>query len=198
MKISKPKISYLIRLVLIWTYFNFAANLLGLLITKFLTKNEYAYPGNIFNEFFGPILFQSLLFGLCFSITFWFTEKKNLALYIFVAIQFLVFHIILLMNLAIHNGLHFISSFDDPGLRYLSYCGQYLIDILYLYFPIGGYFDNGKFLTDNVGNFYIHWILLVLVYYLVITWVSSRTDKLLFGKGEKIRKIQPETENPDL
>jgi small-conductance mechanosensitive channel len=197
MKILKPKVSYIIRLLLTWTFFNFAANLLGLLITKLLTKSEYAIPGNIFNEFFGPILFQSLLFGLCFSITYWFSEKKNISLYSYVAIQFIVFHIILLMNLAIHNGLHFISSFDDPGLRYLSYSGQYLIDILYLYYPIGGYFDNGKFLTDNVGNFYLHWIFLVLVYYTIITWISTKTEKFLLGR-KKRKKIQPKTESADL
>ena len=30
--------------------------------------------------------------------------------------------------------MHFVSTFHNPGLQYLSYCGQYMVDILYLLF----------------------------------------------------------------
>ena len=198
MKISKSEIKYLIQIILIWIYINFAANLFGLWLTKLLNVADYVYPENILNEFVAPILFQGILFGICITIAFMFMKKKGLAYYVFVAFQFLIFHIILILNLAIHNGLHFISSFDDIGLKYLSYCGQYLIDILYLYFPIGGNFENGKFLTDDVGNFYLHWILLVLVYYFVITWLSVKTVKFLFRKGVDKTAVQSESNDSDL
>ena len=198
MKISKSEIKHLIQIILIWIYINFAANLFGLWLTKLLNVADYVYPENILNEFVAPILFQSILFGICITIAFMLMKKKGLAYYVFVAFQFLIFHIILILNLAIHNGLHFISSFDDIGLKYLSYCGQYLIDILYLYFPIGGNFENGKFLTDDVGNFYLHWILLVLVYYFVITWLSVKTVKFLFDKGVDKPAVQSESNDSDL
>jgi hypothetical protein len=74
---------------------------------------------------------------------------------------------------------------------YLSYSGQYLIDILYLYFPVNGNFDNGVFMPSNIGTFYIHWILLNILYYFAITWISIKVAKFFFEN-----KINMKTKNP--
>lgn len=180
MKVLKSEINYLIQITLTWTVINFAGNLFGLWFMKLLNEAAYIYPENILNEFFGPILLQSLLFGICISVAFLYMKKKNLAHYAFGAFQFVVFHSILILNLKIHHGLHFVSAFSNSGIKYLSYCGQYLVDILYLYFPINGNFDNGMFAPENLGTFYIHWIFLNIVYYFAITWISIQAVKFQF------------------
>jgi len=191
-KVSKSEILKMVQLVVTWIIIDIAANLIGLWITKLLNETEYSYPENIFNEFAKPILIQSLLFSICFSIGFVFFKKKKFVPYIFTAFQFLVFHIIFIANTAIHQGIHFISNFDDIGILYLSYSGQYLIDILYLYFPINGNFENNMFLPSNVGTFYMHWFLLNLVYYFVITWLSVKSVKFLFNSKQEIKsKVKP-------
>jgi hypothetical protein len=90
--------------------------------------------------------------------------------------------------LKINNGFHFVTTFNNLGLKYLSLCGQYLIDILYLYFPINGNFENNLFMPANLGTFYIHWILLNLVYYFALTCITIITVKYLFVKKIKIKK----------
>jgi len=190
MKILKSEINYLIQITLTWTVINFAGNLFGLWFMKLLNEAAYIYPENIMNEFFGPILLQSLLFGICISVAFLYMKKKNLAHYAFGAFQFMIFHIILVFNLKIHHGLHFVTTFDNPGLKYLSYCGQYMVDILYLYFPVNGNFENGMFAPENLGTFYIHWIFLNIVYYFAITWVSIQAVNFLFKDSIEKPKIK--------
>lgn len=191
-KIGRSEILYLVQLVFTWMTINLALNLIGLWITKLLNDAEYTYPENIFNEFAKPILIQSILFIICFSIGFVFMKKKKLAPYIFTVLQILVFHIIFIANTAIFHGIHFISNFSDVGIQYLSYSGQYLIDVLCIYFPINGNFENDMFLPTNVGTFYILWILLILVYYFVITWFSVKAVKFLFIEKSEIKaKVEP-------
>ena len=131
MNISKPEIRYIVRTFLTWTFINYALNITGLWITKMLNKAIYEYPDNIWNEFLAPIIVQSLMFGICFALAFYFLKKKYFAQYVFAVFQFLVFNIIFFLNLKISHGLHFVSSFNNIGLKYLTYCGQYITDILY-------------------------------------------------------------------
>lgn len=187
MKILNLEIKFLIKTILIWTILNFTANLLGSWVTKLLNEAEFVNTQNVFNEFIAPILIQSFLFGICISLTFIYVTKKNLAHYAFVAFQFVVFHLIFILNLKIHNGIHFVSTFSNIGVKYLSYCGSYLVDILYLYFPINGNFENGMFMPDNLGAFYLQWILLTIAYYFGLTWVSIKIGKMFFKNIVNIR-----------
>lgn len=196
MKILKSEIKYLITTILTWAFINFIANILGMWLTKLLNKTAFSYPENVLNEFIAPILIQSLLFGICTSVAYIFLKKKNLAFYIYVVFQFVAFHIIFAINSGFHNGIFFQSTFDDPGIIYLSYCGSYLIDILYLYFPINGFFENGVFMPTNVGTFYVHWFLLPLIYFLVITWISVSILKLVFKDNTKKSKT-PDMESAE-
>lgn len=181
MQISKLEFKPFIQVVLTWTFINFAANLIGLWVTKLLNEAAYEYPENVFNEFAKPVLVQSLLFGICFALALMFLKKKNIAHYAFAAFQLIVFHLIFFFSLKINHGLHFVSSFNNIGLKYLSYFGQYLIDTLYLYFPVNGNFQNGTFAPDNLGTFYIHWIFLNIGYYFAISWLSIKTAKYFLG-----------------
>jgi hypothetical protein len=197
-KISKSEMLKIVQLVGTWIIIDVAANLIGLWITKLLNEAEYSYPENIFNEFAMPILIQTILFAICLSLGFVFLKKKKFVPYIFIAFQFLVFHSIFIANTAIYKGIHFISNFDDIGIRYLSYSGQYLVDVLYIYFPINGNFENNMFLPSNVGTFYIHWILLNLIYYFAITWLSIKAVKFLFDTKKPITTKVETPETPEI
>ena len=189
MKILKTEINYLIQTILTWTFLNLSLNMIGLFITKLLNEAEFTYFESITNEFIKPLVIQSLFFGICLTTAIVLVKKRKFVPYIFVAFQFLVFHIIFILNLKIHHGLHFESTFSNPGLSYLSYSGQYLIDILYIYFPINGNFENGLFKPDNLGTFYIHWILLNLAYYVALTWVSLKTATFFFENNKEIEQL---------
>jgi len=195
MKISKQETKYLGQLILTWTLINLAFNILGLFITKLLNELEFAHIENIVNEFIKPLAIQSFIFSICLSGAYLVLKNKKIALYTFGGFQFLIFHIIFVLNLKIHHGIHFESTFNNVGMVYLSYCGQYLVDILYIYFPVNGNFENGAFMPSNIGTFYIHWILLNIIYYFTITWISIKVAKFFFGSKAEIQ-TKPQIENP--
>jgi len=190
MKFLNLNIKYAGRIILTWTFFNLLLNVVGLLVTKLLNKAEYSPLVSITKEFIIPIIIQTVLFSVCLIAAYKWLKNKRFIPYIFVAFQFLVFHIIFFLNLKVNHGIHFVSTFNNLGVRYLSNCGEYLVDILYLYFPINGSFENGLFMPDNAGTFYIHWILLNIVYYFALTWISVKVAKLIFKD-----KTKPETNN---
>ncbi len=195
MKISKQETKYLGQIILTWTLINLAFNIFGLFITKLLNELEFAHIENIANEFIKPLAIQSFLFIICLSGAYLVLKYKKIALYAFGGFQFLIFHIIFVLNLKIHHGIHFESTFNNAGMVYLSYCGQYLVDILYIYFPVNGNFENGAFMPSNIGTFYIHWILLDIIYYFAITWISIKVTKFFFGSNAEIQ-TKPQIENP--
>ena len=194
MKVSKPEIKYLSQTILTWTFLNLSLNMIGLFITKRLNEAEYSKIDSIKNEFIIPLVIQSLIFGICLTAACMLLTNKRFKEYLFVAFQFVVFHIIFFLNLKIHHGMHFESTFSNIGMRYLSNSGQYLVDILYLYFPINGIFENGLFRPDNLGTFYIHWILLNILYYIGLTWMSLKVAKFFFENRKEAEPLQQEEE----
>ena len=187
MKIAKSDIGFILKLILIWAFANLTLNMFGLWFTKLLNPVEFSYLDSIKYEFVKPLLIQLLLFSVSTTIAYLFLKNKKLALYGFVALQFIAFHVIFFLNVKIHHGMHFATTFNNHGLQYLSFCGQYLVDILYLYFPINGNFENGLFVPDNIATFYIHWILLNIIYYAGLTWLSIRLLKY-FSEDKKENK----------
>lgn len=191
MKLSKSEINYLLQAFFCFAFLNVTLNMLGLWFAKLLNSSEFAYLDSIKYEFVKPMLIQSVLFGVLLTVGFFFIKKRVLAHYLFSAFQFLSFHVIFFINLHFKGGLHFASTFKNIGLQYLSNSGQYLIDILYLYFPINGNFENGLFMPSNTGTFYIHWILLTALYYAGLTWLTAKTVKWFFGKpAVKAEKVE--------
>lgn len=189
MKVSNPEIKYVSQTIITWTFLNVSLNMIGLFITKLLNKAEFTFIDNIKNEFVIPLVFQSVLFGICLTAAIIWLKNKKYNEYLFVAVQFIMFHLIFFFNLKIHHGLHFESTFNNIGLRYLSNSGQYFVDILYLYFPINGNFENGLFRPDNLGTFYIHWILLNIVYYIALTWMSVKVASFFFDNSAEVKSI---------
>jgi hypothetical protein len=194
MKVSKPEIRYLGQLILTWTIINLLLNLIGLFIAKLLSGVEYSNINNIKIEFILPLVIQSFLFSACLMAAYQFLKNRKYVDYIFVAFQFVVFHLIFFLNLRIHQGIHFESTFNNIGMRYLSNTGQYLVDILYLYFPINGNFENGLFKPDNLGTFYIHWILLNIVYYFALTWISIKVARFFFKIKPEVHSVKKDDE----
>jgi len=172
MKISKSETKYLGLLILSFAIIDILANSLGLWIARLLKANDLAHLDSLFREFIKPISIQILLFAIVSSLAFLLLKKKKLALYAFAALQTIVFHIIFFVNMKFSHGMHFVTSIKAIGIKYLSYSGQYLTDLLYLRFPMKGTFDENVFLPFNTGTFYIHWILLNIVYFFAITWLS--------------------------
>lgn len=198
MKLLKSEIKYIIEIIFTFTFLNVAFNIFGLWFSKLLNETAYTYLDSITNQFTKPIVIQSVLFAICFSAAYLFMKNKKLARYAFVVFQIVVFHIIFLLNLKIHHGLHFVTTFDNPGLSYLSTSGQYLVDILYLYFPINGNFENNMFMPDHLGTFYLHWIFLNLVYYFALTWITIQTTKFFFENKPETPKNKVEIETKEL
>jgi hypothetical protein len=194
MKVLKSDFKYLARLILTWTFLNLILNLLGLFMTKHLNKAEYTPLDNVTKEFIIPLIVQVALFSLCLFVAWKWMKERKFVPYLFAAFQFVIFHLIFFLNLKVHQGIHFESTFNNIGLKYLSNSGQYLIDILYLYFPINGNFDNGLFMPEKLGTFYIHWILLNIVYYIALTWITLQVSRLLFERKDKIQAKPEENE----
>ena len=184
MKLSKSEIIYLGQLILTWIFINITANMFGLWFSKLLNQAEFTYLDSITNEFIKPLAIQSVIFTICTVVAFLFIKTKKLSLYIYTLVQFVIFHCIFLLNLKFANGIHYQTTFNNLGLKYLSNSGQYLIDVLYIYFPITGNFENGMFIPANLGTFYIHWILLTSLYYGGLKWVSIKTSKIYFENSK--------------
>jgi len=197
MKVSRPEIKHVGQLIFTWTFLNLSLNMIGLFITKRLNEAEFSYIDSIRNEFVMPLIIQTLLFGICLTAGYLFLKRRKYVEYLFAAFQFAVYHIIFFLNLKIHHGMHFETTFHNIGLRYLSNTGQYLVDILYLYFPVNGMFENGLFKPDNLGTFYIHWILLNIVYYFGLTWISIQVAKYFFGNEPDVQPVKKENEAID-
>lgn len=181
MRISKSESLYLIKIILVWACVNMAFNLFGLWITKLMSPAGTTLLENIADEFIKPLAIQSFVFAVCLTTGYAFLKNKKIAFYSFVLFQFVVFHLIFFLNLKFNNALFFVSTITNPGLKYLGYSGQYLVDVLYQYVPIKGDYDNGLFMPLNIGKFYFHWILLNLVYYFGVTWIA-RSILRIFSK----------------
>lgn len=172
MKIKKLAIQNIILLTSVWTIINICFNLFGIFLTKLMNPVPQDLIVSVFHELVKPILIQSLIFLLITTLSYHFYKNKKRSIYGFLAFQFLVFHFIFILHLKFSPIPFFVSSFANIGLQYLTYNGQYFVDVLYNFVPINGDFDTNMFLPLNIGKFYFHWIFLVLLYYFGTTWLA--------------------------
>lgn len=199
MNITKNDINYLGKNVITWTFLNFTFNLIGLWITKLVDKEGFNYLANISNEFVEPLLVQTLVFTIVTTIAYVFLNNRKITLYIFTFFQVLVFHFIFFVNLKSTHMIHFETTLDDSGLKYLSNMGQYLVDILYVYVPLEGLFNNNVFIPKNTGLFYLQWIFLVLFYFAFISYLTPKVLNFFTTKAEtKSILLDTPTENTEL
>lgn len=186
MKIAKTDINYLIKNIFTWIFLNFSFNLIGLWFSKLLDRAGFNYLQSVTNEFVKPILIQSGVFIIVLIIAYAILKNRKITIYIFTLFQLLVFHIIFILNLNSTHMIHFETTLDDWGLKYLSNMGQYLVDILYIYLPLEGIFKNGSFIPLNTGIFYLEWIFLVLIYFGAISWLTKKTVQFFFPGKQAI------------
>ena len=162
------------KIILTWTFLNFSFNLLSLWIRKLIDVESFNFIENISNEFIRPLLIQTLVFAIIFSIAYVFLNTRKITIYVFVFFQVLVFHLIFFFNLKTTNMIHFETLLDDSGLKYLSNMGQYLVDILFIYLPLEGIFKNNVFIPKNTDLFYLQWIFLVLLYFAFLSYLTPK------------------------
>lgn len=197
MNITKNDINYLSKTILVWTFLNFTFNLIGLWITKLIDTGGFNYLVSISNEFVQPLLIQSLVFVVVTSIAFVFLKNKKITIYIFTLFQTLIFNLIFVGNLKSAHMIHFETSLNDTGLKYLSNMGQYLVDILYIYVPLEGIFRDNIFIPKNTGVFYFQWIFLVLLYFAFISYLTPRVLSF-FTTKEKAESLVLDNTSDDL
>lgn len=197
MNITKNDINYLSKTILVWTFLNFTFNLIGLWITKLIDTGGFNYLVSISNEFVQPLLIQSLVFVVVTSIAFVFLKNKKITIYIFTLFQTLIFNLIFVGNLKSAHMIHFETSLNDTGLKYLSNMGQYLVDILYIYVPLDGIFRDNIFIPKNTGVFYFQWIFLVLLYFAFISYLTPRVLSF-FTTKEKAESLVLDNTSDDL
>ncbi|MDO9154713.1 MAG: hypothetical protein Q7U47_13590 [Paludibacter sp.] len=179
---SKPDFKYIGQVILTWTFINVAFNFFGLWFNKLISKEKYEYLADILAEFAKPLLVQTFIFGICLIVGYSLIKNKKLANYTFVAVQYVIFNIIFLLNLKFTNGIHFETTWDNWGLLYYSYNGQYLIDLIELLSPLKGNFDGSVFMPDNSLLFYLRWVVLTTVYFCMVTLLSFPILKFLKNK----------------
>ena len=198
--LNKSDILFLLQRILVFAYLDFALNLIGLFINKIISKNEFIYIQLISSELLKPILIQTVVFALCLILAYLFFKKRFITYYAFTIVQTVVFHIIFIANIRWHNGLTFGCHLKNNGLQYLSNNGQYLTDLVSLFKPLNGNFDGGLFMPASAGLFYVEWILLVLIYFAVLTWITKVVSDFLFSKNtdnQTTTESEPAANAPD-
>jgi hypothetical protein len=179
-------------------YLDFALNLIGLYINKFISKDQFAFIESISNEFIKPIIIQTAIFALFLLIGYVFVGRKKLANYFFVLFQTIAFHAIFFINLGTLKGaMRFICKLKDPGLGYLSNNGQYLTDLISFVKPVDASFTNGLFMPESTLWFYVEWILLVLIYFALLTWLTVVVSGFFFKKQYILPVMEPVVDEPD-
>jgi hypothetical protein len=189
MDIHKANINQILNRTFFFTLLNFSLNLFGLWFNKLMTKENFIFPESIKNEFIIPILLQSLFFALCFGAAYLFLKNKKLSWLAFVAFQLLAFHVAFFSGIKFGGGMHFETTINHLGLRYLSYNGQYLIDFVFTKMPLNGFFENGIFKPDSSLLFYFQWVFSVLAYYLGVSWLNEKIVSFFTTKKE-VSKVE--------
>lgn len=183
MKLSASDWKLIVRLSLVWTLLNVFFNIMGLFITKITGPDVYVYFQSLTKDFIRPLFYQSLCFFVVTLLVFSFLKHINGRKYIFPVLQFLIFNLIFFVGLKFRGGVHFESTFDSFGIKYLSNFGQFIVDIFYKVYPMPGNFEEGVFAPKSTGLFYFHWILLTSSYYFLLSWLTGFTHNFFFVKN---------------
>lgn len=185
MLFNKSTLHQVLNRVAFFTLLNFTSNLVGLWFNKLITKENFLYPESIANEFVMPLIIQSIIFGLCIGAAYILLKNNKWSWLAFAAFQFLVLHIALFMGIHFKGGMHFETTINNPGLRYLSYNGQYLVDVLFTNKPLTGNFENGIFAPKSSLLFYFQWVVSIIIYYVVLSWLTVILSKFLSSNKTK-------------
>ncbi len=190
MTTKQEHIKYLTWTILIWSTINLMFNLIGLGTKELLRENDSYFDLDIL-LILKHLGFQSLIFGLSLSISFLLTVKRQVSLYSFPVVQFLIFHFIFLIGLETEdNQYYFVSSWTSFELSYLLFNQQELIDIISVFNPMGGTFEDGVFIVGDLFRLYSVWILLTLIYFFTLTWLTGTIMNRIESTGHN-KKFMP-------
>lgn len=175
-KLERTDIGFICWTVLIWTGINLFLNVVGLW-GKGLLSDEIGFRFDI--DWHGKYLaYQTLNFTGVFTLIYWVARRRKFAIYSFVVVQMVAFHIIFLKNLVKEEGVtRFATSCPSFELTYLESHGQELVDIISIYYPMMGLFDCGIFSPEDTLLFYLTWIFLPLLYFFSVGVVTDNFVK---------------------
>jgi len=178
---QRLSIRFICWIVLIWTSINILLNFAGLIIKNWLS-DEYEFHFDLF--WHGKYLaYQTLTFSLVFMLVYFISRRRKLAIYSFVVLQLIAFHIIFFTNLETNENItRFTTSWPSFELTYLESNGQEIVDIISIYDPMTGTFDDGIFSPEKTFRFYLAWILLPLLYFLTLCWLTEDFGKRIMLK----------------
>jgi hypothetical protein len=168
--------------ILTWMSINLVLNFTGLFVKDWLS-DEYEFSFDLYwhGKYIG---YQTLTFALVFMVVYCVFRHRRIAIYSFVALQLIMFHIIFFSNLETYeNRTRFSASWPSFDLTYLESNGQELVDIISIYDPMAGIFDCGIFSPKNTFRFYLVWIFLPLLYFLGI---CRLTEGIAEKKASKV------------
>lgn len=161
-----------VKIVLIWSILNLLLNLIGLVIIQLLREDGYQSLTDLL-WYLKNIGFQILIFSLTLFVTYFFIKSLKLYLYFFPLLQLLIFHAIFFIGLEQdETRFYFIASWDSIGMSCLFSNQQGLIDILSIFYPMEGTFDDAVLVPD-LPRFYVVWILLPSIYFFLLTWLTD-------------------------
>ena len=186
MLLSKSSLYHILNRLAFFTVLNFSLNLVGLWFNKLITKENFLYPESISNEFVIPIIIQSIVFGLSFAAATIFLKNKKFTWLAFAAVQLVLLHLAFIMGLKFTGGMHFETLINHSGLRYLSYNGQYLVEVLFTNKPLNGNFENGVFAPLSTLQLYFQWIISILIYYISLSWLNEKISSFFSVNKSKI------------
>lgn len=169
---NKAKIIPIISRISLWTVINILFNYYGLIISRMVLKDAYIPPVSVSNEFTHPLIVQSLIYGSVIVLAQYLLKNKLLQLFSFSIVQFILLHISFLSGLKFANGIHYESALNGPGLKYLGYNGQYLVEFIFSKFPVQGDFITA-FRPENWKVFYIQWVGAIFIYYLITSVIAE-------------------------
>jgi hypothetical protein len=180
--LTKEYKQYLVRTILTWVGINLLLNLVGLVIGELLELSPFGVDILWISQ---HLFVQSVGFTLIFISTIFLTHRRVLSLYAFTGVQFVVFHLIFLTDLTWEdNGYHFISQMDSWNVWYLMANQQTLTDLVSMFYPTYGTFEDGMFIPE-LTTFYLVWIVLTLLYFVGVTWLTNVVVNFIQEKNEQ-------------
>ncbi len=170
--------------ILFWALIDLALNLLGLGLSRLLTPEDQYFPADVpFHLSQAGI--QVLAFSGSFVLCYFLTKRWRFSIYFFTVIQIIIFHVIFFKNLTIEAGeLQFVADFPSWELTYLQITAQDLVDVVSVFSPMTGIFDDGFFIPNSLFRFYSVEIFLTLLYYFLLSWVTIKiSDKVIAARS---------------
>jgi hypothetical protein len=115
-----------------------------------------------------------MIFSIFSLMTIKFVDKKYFLFFYPITLT-IIYNLIFIFNLGIDEG-QILFLADDSGfsIKYLLINGQTIPDILNSFMPLEGIFDGGIFCPNDTAYFYILWILLPILYYFGLSWITNK------------------------